>query len=233
MSDFTDADLQLLTTWDTPTICNALEVVAPHRRATGFTVRPMVCLDPALAPVVGRARTAAIRAMDPPGRTADELRQARIAYYEYAASGPGPTVTVIQDLDPEPGFGAFWGEVNTAVHKGLGSVGAVTNGSIRDLDACAPGFQLLAGMVGPSHAHVHVADFGRPVNVCGMAVRHDDVVHADRHGAVVIPPEAVKELPAVVDLLTRREAVILECARRKDFDVARLRQAMTDSADIH
>ena len=233
MSDFTDADLQLLTTWDTPTICNALEVVAPHRRATGFTVRPMVCLDPALAPVVGRARTAAIRAMDPPGGTPETLRQGRIAYYEYVASGPGPTVTVIQDLDPEPGFGAFWGEVNTAVHKGLGSVGAVTNGSIRDLDACAPGFQLLAGMVGPSHAHVHVADFGRPVNVCGMAVRHDDVVHADRHGAVVIPPEAVKELLAAVDLLTRREAVILECARGADFDVDRLRQAMADSADIH
>ena len=233
MSDFTDADLQLLTTWDTPTICNALEVAAPHRRATGFTVRPMVCLDPDLAPVVGRARTAAIRAMDVPGGTPEALRQGRIAYYEYVASGPGPTVTVIQDLDPEPGFGAFWGEVNTAVHKGLGSVGAVTNGSIRDLDACAPGFQLLAGMVGPSHAHVHVADFGRPVNVCGMAVRHDDVVHADRHGAVVIPPEAVKELPAAVDLLTRREAVILECARREDFDVDRLRQAMVDSADIH
>ena len=233
MTDLTDADLRLLTTWDTPTICNALEMAAPHRRATGFTVRPMVCLDPALEPVVGRARTATIRAMDPPGRTADELRQTRIAYYEYVASGSGPTVTVIQDIDPEPGFGAFWGEVNTAVHKGLGSLGAVTNGSIRDLDACAPGFQLLAGLVGPSHAHVHVVDFGRPVNVRGMAVRHDDVVHADRHGAVVIPPEAVKELPAAVDLLTRREAVILECARREDFDVERLRQAMADSADIH
>ena len=66
-----------------------------------------------------------------------------------------------------------------------------------------------------------------------MAVRHDDVVHADRHGAVVIPPEAVKELPAAVDLLTRREAVILECARGSDFDIERLRRAMADSADIH
>ena len=233
MTDFTDADLQLLTTWDTPTICNALEVVVPHRRATGFTVRPMVCLDPSLKPIVGRARTATIRAMDTPARSADELRQARIAYYEYVASADGPSVTVIQDIDPEPGFGAFWGEVNTAVHKGLGSLGAVTNGSIRDLDDCAPGFQLLAGEVGPSHAHVHVVDFGGPVNVCGMAVRHDDVVHADRHGAVVIPPEAVKELPAAVDLLTRREAVILECARGPDFGIERLRQAMADSADIH
>ena len=233
MTDFTDADLQRLTAWDTPTICNALEVVAPHRRATGFTVRPMVCLDPALEPMVGRARTATIRAMDVPGRTAGELREARIAYYEYVASGAGPTVTVVQDIDPEPGFGAFWGEVNTAVHKGLGSLGAVTNGSIRDLDACAPGFQLLAGEVGPSHAHVHVVDFGGAVNVCGMAVRHDDIVHADRHGAVVIPPEAVKGLPAAVDLLTRREAVILECARGPGFDIERLRRAMADSADIH
>ena len=235
MTDFTSDDLRLLATWDTPTICNALEVVAPHRRATGFTVRPMVCLDPALKPIVGRARTAAIRAVDAPGRTAEELRQTRTAYYDYVAGGAadGPTVTVIQDLDPEPGFGAFWGEVNTAVHKGLGSLGAITNGSMRDLDDCAPGFQLLAGMVGPSHAHVHVVDFGRPVNVFGMAVRHNDVVHADRHGAVVIPAEAVKELPAAVDLLTRREAVILECARAPGFDMERLRRAMADSADIH
>ena len=233
MPEFTDADLKLLTTWDTPTICNALEVVVPHRRATGFTVRPMVCLDPSLAPIVGRARTATIRAMDPSARSAAELREVRIAYYEYLADADGPTVTVIQDIDPEPGFGAFWGEVNTAVHKGLGSLGAVTNGSMRDLDDCAPGFQLLAGEVGPSHAHVHVVDHGGPVNVYGMAVRHDDIVHADRHGAVVIPPEAVKELPAAVDLLTRREAVILECARGPDFDIDKLRQAMADSADIH
>ena len=233
MPEFTDADLQLLATWDTPTICNALELVVPHRRATGFTVRPLVCLDPSLAPIVGRARTATIRAMDTAARSAAEQRDVRIAYYEHLANADGPTVTVVQDIDPEPGFGAFWGEVNTAVHKGLGSLGAVTNGSIRDLDECAPGFQLLAGEVGPSHAHVHVVDFGGPVNVCGMAVRHDDIVHADRHGAVVIPPEAVKELPAAVDLITRREAVILECARSPDFDIEKLRRAITDSADIH
>lgn len=239
MTDCTAADLQLLATWDTPTICNALELVAPQRRATGFTARPMVCLDPALKPIVGRARTAAIRAMEPPAGTDAEVRATRLAYYEYVADGGGgeadggPTVTVIEDLDPEPGFGAFWGEVNTAVHLGLGSLGAVTNGSMRDLGDAAPGFQLLAGMVGPSHAHVHVVEFGRPVDVFGMAVQHGDVIHADRHGAVVVPPEAVKALPAAVDLLTRREAVILECARGPDFDIARLRAAMAGAADIH
>ena len=105
-------------------------------------------------------------------------------------SPPGPTVVVLQDLDPKPGFGAFWGEVNTAVHKGLGALGCVTNGSMRDIDDCAPGFQLLAGKIGPSHAHVHIVDFGGQVNVAGMTVCDGDVVHADRHGAVVVPREA-------------------------------------------
>ncbi|MCP5153131.1 MAG: RraA family protein [Ectothiorhodospiraceae bacterium] len=233
MSEITAADLKALCQWDTPTICNALEVVVPERRATGFTVEHMQVLDPTLAPICGYARTATCRAATPSPLPAAEARELRARYYEYVASAPGPTVTVIQDLDPIPGFGAFWGEVNTAIHKGLGCLGAVTNGSIRDLDACAKGFQLLAGKVGPSHAHVHVVDFGCEVNVLGMAVLSGDIIHADRHGAVVVPASAVKALPAAVDLLTRREAVILEAARAPGFDAAKLRKAMSESADIH
>ncbi|MCY3856401.1 MAG: RraA family protein [Rhodospirillales bacterium] len=233
MTHVTAQDLERLAAWDTPTICNALEMVVPDRRATGFTVRPMVCADPDLKPIVGWARTATIRCSVPSEAPADQQQRGRIAYYEYVADGARPAIAVIQDIDPEPGFGAFWGEVNTAVHKGLGVQGVVTNGSIRDLDACAPGFQLLAGMVGPSHAYVHVLETGCPVDVYGMRVEHDAIIHADRHGAVVIPQAAVKELPAAVDLLTRREAVILECARQPEFDIARLRRAMADARDIH
>ena len=104
---------------------------------------------------------------------------------------------------------------------------------MRDLDDCATGFQLLAGKVGPSHAHVHVVDFGSPVTIFGMRVLHDDIIHADRHGAVVIPAKAVKELPAAVELLVRREAVILMAARSADFDIEKLRKATADAADIH
>ena len=95
---------------------------------------------------------------------------------------------VIQDLDgADVGFGAFWGEVQSAVHKGLGLLGVVTDGCIRDIDQWAPGFQALAGSIMPSHAHVHLADFGKEVRVAGMLVRSGDIVHADRHGAVTIP----------------------------------------------
>jgi regulator of RNase E activity RraA len=76
-------------------------------------------------------------------------------------------------------------------------------------------------------------DWGRPVSVAGMNVNHDEVVHADRHGAVVIPAEAVRGIPAAIDLLTRKEAVILEMAKRPDFDIGMLRDALARSEDIH
>ena len=233
MTTISQADLDLLTQWDTPTICNALEVVAPERRGSGFTSEPLTCLDPKLPPMVGYARTATIRATRPPDESADGVKARRAEYYEYVADSPFKTIAVVQDLDDTPGFGAFWGEVNTAIHRGLGCVGGVTNGSMRDLDDCAPGFQLLAGRVGPSHAHVHVVDFRVPVTIFGMQVSHDDIIHADQHGAVVVPANVVNELPAAVDLLQRREAVVLKAARGADFDIDKLKAAIAGATDIH
>ena len=229
----TQDDLDALARFDTPTICNALELVAPERRALGFTSAPLVCADPALPPIVGYARTAMIRAAEPPVQTAEAVRALRTEYYEYVAAGPGPTVAVVQDLDARPGFGAFWGEVQTNIHKGLGCLGGITNGSIRDLPDLAPGFQLLAGEVGPSHAHVHLVSIRPRVDIHGMTVQDGDLVHADRHGAVVIPPAAAKALPAAVDLVARREKVILDACKAPDFDIERLKRAMADSAEIH
>jgi regulator of RNase E activity RraA len=232
LNELTTDDLVALGAVDTPTICNALELVAPEQRATGFTTEPLVCADPALPPIVGYARTATIRAAAPSELSADEMRARRAAYYEYVAQGPGPTVMVIRDLDPRPGFGAWWGEVNTTVHKALGCLGCVTNGSIRDLDMLAPGFQLLAGEVGPSHAHVHVVNFGGAVEVHGMSVRHGDLIHADRHGAVVVPRAVARELPGAIDLMTRREKVILDACAAPGFDIEALKRAFADSARV-
>ena len=105
MTDIDPAALAALRAWDTPTICNALEVVAPHRRAIGFTVDLLHCLDPVLKPIVGYARTATIRAVEPSPLPPEEVKAKRAAYYEYVAAGRGPSVVVIQDLDPTPGSG--------------------------------------------------------------------------------------------------------------------------------
>lgn len=233
MTGITADDLKTLARWDTPTICNALEIVMPERRGHGFTVAPFSCLDPALPPMVGFARTAKIRAAAPDLSPTGKGMADRIPYYEYVARGPGPTIVVIEDLDPKPGVGAFWGEVHTAVHKGLGALGAVTNGSYRDIPDSAPGFQVLGGMVGPSHAFVRPVDFNCPVRVHGMEVVHGDIIHGDRHGAVVVPAEAVDRIADAVALIARKEARILVAANAADFDIEKLKQAIGASADIH
>ena len=144
-----------------------------------------------------------------------------------------PTIAVLQDIDGRVGYGAYWGEVQSTIHKALGSIGCVTNGSFRDLDMWAPGFQMIGGRGGPSHAHVHMVDFGKPVNIFGMHVAHDDVIHADFHGAVVVPADAVRKLPAAIDLISRREAVILEVCKAPSFTPAKLREALRKSGEIH
>ena len=232
-TDLTAADLNKLTEWDTPTICNGLEHLSSEYRVKSFTVEQMQCFDPSLPPIIGYARTAMIRSMTPPEGKPEDIREMRARYYETISAPPNPSISVIQDLDPTPGFGAFWGEVNTSIHKGLGCLGVVTNGSFRDIDACAPGFQLLGGKVAPSHAWVHLVAIECEVNIFGMAVKPNDIIHADRHGAVVVPEECVRELPSAIDVLTRREAVILEVARSPGFNVEILKKAMADSAEIH
>jgi regulator of RNase E activity RraA len=226
---FTAGDLEILKQWDTPTICNGLEITNPERRAIGFTVEPMVAVDRSFKPIVGLARTGIIRARETPrGPIAD-----RVDWYDYVAASHLPTIAVLQDIDDRPGYGAYWGEVQTTIHSALKVAGCVTNGSFRDLDMLAPGFQIIGGRIGPSHAHVHMVDFGRAVNICGMQASHDDVIHADFHGAVVIPGDAVKKLPAAIDLVSRREKVILDVCKAADFTPQKLRDALRRSGEIH
>lgn len=226
--------LTRLATWDTPTICNALELIDAKYRVTGFTTRPLVAPFPDAPPVVGYAKTATIRAT-----TANELdpkaaKTQRVGYYEYIAAAPAPSIVVIQDLDgADVGYGAFWGEVQSAVHKGLGAVGVVTDGCIRDIPQWAPGLPVLAGSIAPSHAWVHLADFGKEVRVAGMSVRSGDIVHMDRHGACVIPAAVADQIPAKCDLLARKEAVILDAARAKGFSIDVLRKALQQQDEIH
>lgn len=230
---FNDSDLERLTGWDTPTICNGLELVCPERRATGFTTKPLVCLYPEMKPIIGFACTARIRSHSPSPEPAEQLRQRRLDYYQYIGESARPGLVVIEDLDDTPGIGAFWGEVQTNVHRGLGLVGGITSGSIRDLPDAAPGFQLLAGNVGPSHAHVHLVDFDTDVTVHNMSVSPGDLIHADCHGAVVVPADAVTELPAAIELIARREEKIISAARAEGFNFEKLKAAMGEASDIH
>jgi len=209
----TTDDLDALTAFDTPTICNALERLRADLQGRGFTTTPFVCGFPQQKPVVGFARTATIRSSRPLGLSAAEQHALRNDYYRYVDAGPRPSIVVIQDIDDPPGCGAFWGEVQSAIHVGLGARGLITNGSVRDIDQWAPGFQFLAGSIGPSHCYAKTVGCGQEVEVFGLRVRPGDILHADRHGAVVVPPDLVRAVPEAAREVAQREAKILAVAR--------------------
>ena len=226
--------LRQLAKIDTPTICNTMDILKVEQASRGFITQSFVCLKPEMKPVVGFAKTATCRAVAPSSLSKGEEVELREAYWDYMASRPQPSICVMQDLDGErAGFGAMWGEVNSNLHKALGCLGLVTNGSVRDVDMWAEGFQAIAGLIGPSHAHVHYVDFGRDVHVLGMWVKDGDLIHADRHGAVVIPAEVAHRIPETAALQARREKVILDACKAKGFSVAKLKKAYKAAGEVN
>ena len=220
----TESQFAFLRSIDTPTVCNLIEIVAPERRGDGYTTSHLHCPFPDLPPMVGFAKTATIRARD--AVSGPGYMQKRMDYLDYVAAAPHPSVVVIEDKDEPAGYGAFWGEVQTNVHKALGCLGVVTNGSIRDIPAVAEGFQMLAGSISPSHAYVHVLDLGVSVTIHSMEVKSGDLIHADRHGAVVVPVEKIDAMAAALDGLMKHEARIIAAARAPGTTVESIKAAM-------
>jgi regulator of RNase E activity RraA len=221
-----ESQVAFLRSIDTPTVCNLIEIVTPERRGAGYTVSHLHCPFPDLPPMVGFAKTVVIRARDKvsgPG-----YMQKRMDYLDYVATAPRPSVVVIEDKDDPPGYGAFWGEVQTNVHKALGCLGTITNGSVRDIPAVAEGFQMLAASLSPSHAYVHVVEFGVPVTIHGMAVKSGDLVHADRHGAVIVPVDKIDAMQTALDGLAKQEARIIAAARAPGATVETIKAAFRD-----
>ena len=220
-----DADLlKLLRSVDTPTVCNAIETAQGRRGFNAFTRGTMLASDPG-GVMVGYARTARIRALAPPTEAAEVIRARRMAYYRYMSEGPRPAVCVVQDLDVPNAIGAYWGEINTNIHKAFGLAGTLTDGVMRDLGDLAEDYPVVAGSIGPSHGFVHVVDFDRPVRIHGMEVTPGDLVHADRHGAVVIPADIAAGLTDAIAKMQASEKIVLDAVRNKTIGFAEFETA--------
>jgi regulator of RNase E activity RraA len=222
-----------LTAVDTPTICNALEIATGSRSNKGFTKGHFFAAYPEMKPILGFARTATLRTAIPYTDQPEVLKARRLAWYEHIEGKGVPTISVMQDIDDEPGLGAFWGEVHSNVLKGLGVKGVLTNGAMRDFGMLAEGFQILASTISPSHGFAQIISIGKPVHVQGLDICDGDLLHADRHGAVVIPPESLHALPAAIDVITRKERPLIQAAQLPGFSVEHLRAAMAEADDIH
>lgn len=222
-----DSLLALLQQVDTPTVCNAIEVAQGKRGFNQFTRGTMLSSAPEEGSVVGYARVSQIAAIDPPTETSEVIKARRMAYYKYMSEGPRPGIAVVEDVDFPNAVGAYWGAINTTVHKGFGLGGALTNGVMRDLGDLPDGFPVIAGSIGPSHAFVHVRTIGEPVNIFGMQVKEGDLIHADGHGAVVIPKDVIPFLEVSIKKLLDTEKLVLEPAEQDDFDFEKFESAWT------
>lgn len=209
--------------FSTPTISNAIEMFETRPRNEGFVGPEVRCLFPGLGRMVGYAFTAAISS-DLPAQGCRVVP--RHEYWQATADVPGPRIAVIQDLDNPPGRGSFWGEVNANIHKALGFVGAVTNGGARDLDEMeALGFFTFAGAVSVSHSYVHLVDFGAPVRVGGSVIAPGDLLHADRHGVVVIPAPIAGSLAETALEVEETERELIRYCQSAHFSRSGLKRA--------
>ena len=219
--------LNLLQSVDTPTVCNAIEVAQGKRGFNDFTRGTMLASD-TKGVIVGYAVTAQIAAIEPPTEAVSVIRELRMSYYKAMSENVKPSIAVVEDLDYPNCIGAFWGEVNTTIHKGFGMSGALTNGVMRDLGDMAEGFPVVAGSIGPSHGFVHVRSVNQPINIFGMNIKSGDLVHADRHGAVVVPTDVIVDLEASILKMQQTERLVLDPARKKGFDFNAFETAWND-----
>lgn len=180
-------DLLKLKRWNTPTIYNGWEQITHHDRRTHFNQEGLHDFMPQMGSMIGYAVTLVCE----PGNPEHPARKEAVAEYrEYLASVPGPKIVVVQDLDKPRVLGSFWGEVNANVHKALGCVGTITDGGVRDLDEMTnSGFKAIATRPCVGHAYAWPVRWNCPVEVFGCAVKPGDLIHADKHGFLVIPEE--------------------------------------------
>lgn len=226
--------LEELRGFGTCLVSNAVETFKVRPRNEGFSDPTIQCVFPSHPAIIGYAVTGRIRSDVFP--IADGIPEFldRTDWWDHVVSIPGPRIVVHQDMDPHlgvhpPGRGAFWGEVHANIHLRLGCAGAITNGAVRYVDRIEhSGFQVFASSVSVSHGFVHFVDFGGKVQVAGLTISPGDLLLADQHGVLLIPPEIAAELPAVARELEKKRNRIVHFCRSSAFSIEELRKMVKE-----
>ncbi len=181
-------ELLKLKRWNTPTIYNGWEQLTRLNPAKeGVNLEVTTDFMPQMGSMVGWAVTLQIE----PSNSRHKDNGTRLAeeYREYIAEMSGPKIVVVQDLDKPGTTGSFWGEVNANIHRALGCVGTITDGAVRDVDEMSnAGFKALAKRLCVGHAHVVPVNWGCEIEVFGQRINPGQLIHADKHGFLAIPP---------------------------------------------
>jgi regulator of RNase E activity RraA len=212
-----------LAKFDTPTVCNAIELFEVRPRNTGFMNDTIKACFPRMPPMVGYAVTSTFRSMSPP--RAGDVYASMSQQVESFASLPGPAVMVYQDLD-DPVVSATFGEVMCSVYKGFGARGLITSGAGRDLEQVeAIGFPTFTSGAICAHGYCHTLAVNVPVTVGGICVYPGDLLHGDLNGVTTIPHEIASEIPEACAGLAAAEKIILDYVRGANLTPAGLADA--------
>ena len=216
----TGEQLKKLQALDTCSVSNAIEQFDVRLRNEGF-LHDVGCLFANLPPMLGYAVPAVIRSSMPP--MAGRCYYNRIDWWRYVLTIPEPRVLVLQDIDHEPGLGAFVGAIHAHIARALGCVGCVTNGAVRDLPAVeATGFHLFARQTSVSHAYAHIVKFGESVEIGGLAINPGDLLHGDRHGVQNVPLHIAAAIPKTVAGMLAVEKRLIDFCASPEFTIETL-----------
>jgi len=215
----TPEELEALRRWPTCAISNAIELFNIRPRNEGCMLSEIKCAFPEMKPMIGYAATAVISADSSEGR-----RVPAPEWWEVIRKIPEPRVAVMHDID-RPVVGSFWGEVNANIHKALGCVGTVTDGSVRDLDEVEElGFHFFSSCITVSHAYVHLIDVGAPIKVGGLLVKPGDLIMGDKHGVIAIPLEIARDVPKAAQMMEDWERRVINFCKSKEFNIEGLKE---------
>ena len=205
--------LSQLRRWSTPTVFNGWEQFTHHDAAAdAFNVEDVRDFMPDIGPMVGYAVTAVVRVSDSSRRATNG--QAWAEFRRHVAAQPGPKIVVVQDLDKPRVVGSIWGEVSATIYRGLGCVGTITDGGIRDVtEMTAVGFKALARRLCVGHGHGALIEWGRDVTVFGRTIRPGQLIHADQHGFLAIPHGDEEQLLEAAAFMDGNEAKILSAGQ--------------------
>ena len=210
---------------DTCTVSNAIEKFSVRLRNEGFVAGTVRARFPQLPPMLGYAATARVRTSSTPVKGRPYFD--RMDFWEFVESIPRPAVLVLQDVDPNPGFGALVGEIHATIAQALGCTGCVTNGAVRDL-APVEGlkFPLFSRRISVTHAYAHIVDFGNPVEIGGLMIQPADLVHGDRNGVHSIPLEIAEQIPDMAQRIEAEEDALTRFCRSSEFSLGGLSRLM-------
>lgn len=230
MTTISNETLINLAKYDTPTVCNVIELFKIRPQNTGYMDDSIRACFPKFPPMVGFALTSTFRSMAPP-RDKDVYASLDMQL-DLFDQLPGPPVIVFQDLD-EPTAAATFGEVMCTTYQSFGAKGLITSGTGRDLDQVeALGFPAFTNGTTCAHGYCHVVSVGTPVTVGALPVYQGDLLHGDLNGVTNIPVEIASEVPDACAELMKAEDIVLDYVKSGDITVDGFREARSECMNV-